>query len=393
MRIADIRWHICGAGLRNWVFVEVETDTGLVGVGEATVEGREWTITGHFEDLKRTLIGRSALEVNTLRRALTRDPFWTGGYVAGTGLAGVEIALWDILGKHLGAPVWQLLGGKIREKAKVYGNGWYGGLQEIDEWVSSAGEIVELGYRAIKFDPFGQAEHFPEPDEVDKAIGIVDALRRNLGKHVDLLIEGHGRFDVQSALRIADRLGPYQCLFFEEPLPPNNAEAMARLAARAPMPIAAGERAYSRLDAKPLIDRGAVHVLQPDVVHVGGIAETLAIAAMAETSFIAVAPHNPNGPVATAASLVVDMIAPNFMIQEMMAPWDVPWRHEVVRGGSEVVDGYISPSDRPGLGVELDLVELRKHPFEPLDLAFWSAGSVEEDVDLRNVGADVGISR
>ncbi|MCU1658782.1 MAG: Mandelate racemase/muconate lactonizing protein [Pseudonocardiales bacterium] len=382
MRIADVRWHICNAGWRNWVFVEVETDTGRVGLGEATIEGRELTISGHLEDLKRVVVGRDALAISGLRRLLSRDPFWTGGYVAGTGLAGIEIALWDIAGKHYGAPVWQLLGGKVRDKAKVYGNGWYFGAQELPEWVDRAGETVELGYRALKFDPFGRADLSPEQDEIDRAVEIVDALRRNLGTTVDLLVEGHGRFDVQGALRIADRLEPYRCLFFEEPVPPGNAAAMARVAAKAPMPIAAGERTYSRLEAKSLLDSGAVHVLQPDVVHCGGIAETLAIAAMAETYFVSIAPHNPNGPIATAASLVVDVVAPNFMIQEMLAPWDVPWRNQVIHGGSEVLDGYLSPSDEPGLGLELDYDELARHPFEPIDPSLWSSDSIMEVVDL-----------
>lgn len=383
MRIADVRWHVCGAGWRNWVFVEVETDTGLVGVGEATIEGRELTIVGHLADLRRVVVGADPLGIASLRRRLTRDPFWTGGYVAGSGLAGIEIAMWDIVGKHLGVPVWQLLGGRLRESVRAYANGWYFGALGIDDWADRAGEVVELGFRALKFDPFGRADLSPDVEEIERATELVAAIRRRVGPKVDLMIEGHGRFGVHAAISIAHRLAPFACLFFEEPVPPGNPDALRHVTEKSPIPIAAGERCYSRLDARRLLESGAVHVLQPDVIHVGGIAEAREIAALADTWFVQLAPHNPNGPVATVATLTVDATIPNFLIQEMLEPWDVPWRHEVVRGCPRVVDGHLLIADRPGLGVELDLEAIARHPSVPVDPALWSEDSIIETVDLR----------
>jgi galactonate dehydratase len=383
MHIADIRWYPVHAGWRNWVFVEVETDTGLIGLGEATLEGRELTIQGHLQDLRRVLIGADATSISGVRQLLTRDPFWIGGYVAGTGLAAVEIALWDIMGKELGQPVWRLLGGRVHGKLPVYANGWYFGVRTVDEWVQRATEVVELGYRALKFDPFGRAGLAPTIDEIDLAMDIVGSLRRALGPKVSLLIEGHGRFSVHAALTVAQRLEEYGCFFFEEPVPPGNADAMRHVTEHSRVPIAGGERCYSRLDARRLLELGAVHILQPDVLHVGGIAEAREIASMAESWFVQIAPHNPNGAVATAATLAVDVVSPNFQIQEMLEPWDVSWRHEVVLGAPRVIDGHIDVTEAPGLGVELDHAAIADHPFEPIDPALFSEDSIMEVVDLR----------
>ncbi len=382
MKIADIRVHICNAAWRNWVFIEVETDTGLIGLGEATVEGRELTVEGHINDLKRAVIGTDPFDINGLRQRLMRDPFWVGGFVSGSGLAGIEIACWDILGKYLQVPVWQLLGGRLRSRMMTYANGWYFGATEVEEWVERASSVVDLGYRALKFDPFGRAGLAITRDELELSIEIVQSLRTALGPRVELLIEGHGRFNVESAQRIARRLEPLDCLFFEEPVPPGYPMTMHKVAETARVPIAGGERCYSAADVKTFLDVDAMQVLQPDVVHAGGILETLNIAALANTYGVSIAPHNPNGEIATAASLTVDAVIPNFLIQEMLAPWDVPWRHQVVRGGAQVIDGYIEVSTAPGLGLELDHDVLREHPFLPVDPALWSSDSIMESVDL-----------
>ena len=383
MRIVDIRAHVCNAAWRNWVFVEVETDTGLIGYGEATVEGRELTMLGHFEDLKRVIVGMEPHNINAIKRQLTRDPFWVGGFVAGSGLAGIEIACWDILGKSLGVPIWQLFGGRLRERVPVYANGWYFGAKTVDEWVERASQVTELGYRALKFDPFGRADLSIDRNELELAQDIVSGLRAELGPRVDLLIEGHGRFNIESALKISPMLVENQCLFFEEPVPPGMPWATARVAAEAGIAIAGGERCYSTFDAQAYLDATAVQVLQPDVVHAGGISETVSMANMAHMRMVSLAPHNPNGGIATAATLMVDAVVPNFLIQEMLAPWDVAWRHEVVRGVPDVVDGYLKIPDAPGLGIELDLEAVRAHPFQPVDPALWNSSSIMESVDLR----------
>jgi galactonate dehydratase len=384
MRVTDLRAHVCYARWRNWVFVEVETEDGLVGVGEATLEGREATILGHFEDLRRYLVGRDASSIAEHCRNLVRDPFWIGGYVAMTGIAAMETALWDLLGQRLGVPIWQLLGGRIRQRVRVYANGWYFGVETVEQWAERAGEVAELGYTALKFDPFGRSGPAIERDELEQSAAIVEAVRLAVGPQVDLLIEGHGRFDLPSALRVAKRLEPFDCFWFEEPLSPGNVLALAQLGRRISIPVATGERLYSRYDYRELLESGAAAMIQPDVIHAGGITETLRIAALAETWNVAVAPHNPNGPVATAATLAVDAVIPNFVIQEMLAPWDAPWRSDVVQGCPEVRDGYLEIPDRPGLGVTLNVEEIARHPYTPIDLSFYGEESILERIELRD---------
>jgi galactonate dehydratase len=183
-------------------------------------------------------------------------------------------------------------------------------------------------------------------------------------------------------VRAARALARFDCFWFEEPLPPGNAIALAEVAKRSPIPIATGERANSRYDFRELLTSRAAAILQPDVIHAGGIAETCKIAAMAETWFVPIAPHNPNGPVATAATLAVDAVLPNFLIQEMLAPWDAPWRHEIVEGSPRVVDGHLEIPDRPGLGVRLRHDEIKKHPYEPVEPSFFDDRSILERVEL-----------
>jgi galactonate dehydratase len=382
MRIVDLRAHVCFAMWRNWVFVEVETEDGLIGVGEATLEGREATMLGHLEDIRRYLVGRDASSIAEHSWNLVRDPFWVGGYVGMTGVAAVETALWDLLGQRLGVPVWQLQGGRVRDRVRVYANGWYFGAETVEQWAERAGEVVELGYTALKFDPFGRSGPLIEHGELEQVVAIVQAVRRVAGPAVDLLIEGHGRFDIASALRIARALEGFDCFWFEEPITPGNVAALAHLGRATSIPIATGERLYSRYDYRELLESHAAAIIQPDVIHAGGISETLRIAALAEIWQVSVAPHNPNGPVATAATLVIDAVIPNFVIQEMLAPWDAEWRHQVVEGCPSVCDGYLTIPDRPGLGVTLNIQEILKHPYQPIDLSLFTEASVLERVEL-----------
>ena len=282
--------------------------------------------------------------------------------------------MWDLIGQDLRVPVWRLLGGRVRDRIRVYANGWYFGVSSPESWAERAGEVVELGYDAMKFDPFGTAGPVIDRETLDRSVAIVEAIRRTVGPRVDLLIEGHGRFDVHSAIRVANALAPFDASGSRSRSRPGNAAAMAEVRRASPIQIATGERLFSRFDYRELLTAGGASVIQPDVVHAGGIAETLAIAAMAETWMVPVAPHNPNGPVATAATLVVDAIAPNALIQEMLAPWDADWRDEVVEGSPRVVDGHLAIPDRPGLGVRLVPEEIARHPYQPVDLGFLRLG-------------------
>lgn len=376
MKVTEVRSHLCFAQWRNWLFVEVVTDGGLVGLGEATTEGRELAVLGQIDDAARYLVGKDPFDINEHVRYFTRDVFWVGGYAATTALAAIEIAMWDVIGKALGVPVWQLFGGRLRKRVRVYANGWYFGAGTEAEWAERAAAVVERGYLALKFDPFGQAGPVMERDALDESVGVISAVRAAVGPKVDIMIEGHGRFDVASAIRIGRALEHFSCAWFEEPIIPGNAASLARVAQAVPIPIATGERSYSAQEFADLLMAQSAAIIQPDVIHCGGLNALRRIGALAELWNVAIAPHNPNGPVATAATLAIGAIAPNLMVQEVLEPFDVPWRHEVVVGCPAPVDGFLDIPDRPGLGVELDVQACASHPYCPVDPDLFSDKSI-----------------
>jgi galactonate dehydratase len=271
-----------------------------------------------------------------------------------------------------------LLGGRVRDSALVYSYAWYFGAQTAEDFAERAVENVALGYRALKFDPFGSAGLTISDEELRDALARIAAVREAVGPTVGLLIEGHGRFGIHSAVRIGRLLEPYGILFFEEPLPPGDFAALRRVADAVPVPIATGERCYSARECRVAIESGAIAVLQPDVIHVGGILATLAAAAAAESAFVSVAPHNASGPIATAATLQVAAVAPNLLIQEMFAPLDAPWKELVAQPAVTVADGRVAIPDGPGLGIELDESEVLRHPFIERDLNLLESESILE---------------
>lgn len=376
MRIVDVIVWKVDASWRNWVFLRVETDSGIAGVGECTVEGRENAVEGAVEDMRRQLVGRDPRRIRELHDVLTRQGYWDAGPVVSSAAGGIEMALWDILGKSLDAPVHALLGGRVRECARVYSNAWYFGAETANDFGERAAETVELGYEALKFDPFGSAGLAISEQELAEAVARIAAVREAVGPGIALLVEGHGRFGLESAMRVGRAIEPFDPLFFEEPLPPGDFGQLRRLADAVRVPIATGERCYSARECAAAIASGGVAVIQPDVIHVGGIAPLVAIASAAEAAFVSFAPHNASGPVATAATLQVAAVAPNLLIQEMFAPLDAPWRDLVATPSIEVEGGRVAIPDGPGLGIDLDEAELSKHPFVPRDLNLFGDESI-----------------
>jgi galactonate dehydratase len=376
VRILDVTVWKTDASWRNWVFLRIETDSGIVGFGECTVEGREHAVEGAVQDMRRGLVGKDPRRIREIVDLLTRRGYWDSGPVVSSAVGGIEMALWDILGKSLEVPVHTLLGGRIREAARVYSNAWYFGARTADDFAERAAETVALGYRALKFDPFGTAGFTISEEDLSEALQRISAVRDAVGPQVALLIEGHGRFGLHSAIRIGRLLEPFDVLFFEEPLPPGDFGQLRRVADAVPVPIAAGERCYSARECQSAITSGALAVLQPDVIHVGGILQMLAVAATAEAAFVSIAPHNASGPVATLATLQIAAVAPNLLIQEMFAPLDAPWRDSVATPAVEVEDGWVAIPDGPGLGVELVEAELLRHPFVARDLNLFEDESI-----------------
>lgn len=378
MRITEVKSYIVYAEWRNWIFVKVETDQGIHGVGEATLEGKEHAVTGAIRDLSYYLEGKDPREIELHLRNMYRDPFWRGGVVLNTAISAIEIALWDILGKHLGQPVYRLLGGKLRDRVRAYANGWYFGASEPGEYAELAREVVARGYTALKWDPFRRSDLEVSREDLEFAVECIRKVREAMGPRVDLLIEGHGRFSPASALKIARAMEPYDIFWFEEPVPPENLQALTKVAGGTPISIATGERLYTKHDYRRLLPLQAAAYIQPDVIHAGGILELKKIAAMAEAWYVQVAPHNPNGPVAMAASLQAAACTPNIVLMEYLMA-DPPWRKQVVTFDPDIdAEGYLRIPDRPGLGVDLVEEELVKHPYQPKALNFFSEESVLE---------------
>ena len=363
MKVTDIKTFAVDCFRTNWVFVKVYTDEGICGVGEATLEYKEKALFGAVEHIKEYLVGKNPLEIEKHWHAIYRDAYWRGGAVLMSALSAVEMALWDILGKNLGVPVYQLLGGKVHEKVRIYVNGWFSGAKEPEEFAKKAKIAKERGVTAMKWDPFGKSYLNISNSDLNKAIRCVGAVREAVGDSVDLLIEGHGRFNIPTAVKIAKELEQFKPMFFEEPVPPDNLDALREVKDRSPVAISAGERLYTRWDYRPMFDKMAADYIQPDISHAGGIMELKKIAAEAESRYSPFAPHNPSGPVANAATLQLAATCPNFEILEIMYS-DVEWRADVTNESLEYSDGYITIPDSPGLGIEIDEEACLAHPYQ-----------------------------
>ncbi len=363
MKVTDVKIFTVDCFRTNWVFIKVYTDEGIDGVGEATLEYKEKALWGAVEHIKEYLVGKNPLEIEKHFHNIYRDAYWRGGPVLMSALSAVECALWDILGKHLGVPVYQLLGGKVNEKVRIYVNGWFSGAKTPEEFGKKAAEAVKRGVTAMKWDPFGKSYLEISNKDLNTALECVARVREAVGDEVDLLIEGHGRFNIPTSIKIAKELEQFKPMFFEEPVPPDNLDALKAVKDKSPVAISAGERLYTRWDYKRMFDLMAADFIQPDISHAGGIMELKKLAAEAESRYIAFAPHNPSGPVANAATLQLAACIPNFTILEIMYS-DVAYRKDVTNESLEYKDGYITIPDKPGLGIEINEEECLKHPYQ-----------------------------
>ncbi|MDX2102579.1 MAG: mandelate racemase/muconate lactonizing enzyme family protein [Alphaproteobacteria bacterium] len=353
MKITAIETVLVDAFRANFLFVRVTGEDGLVGVGEGTVEHREPTVACAIDELARTLIGQDAFRIEQMAELASRDSYWRTGVVLRSALAAVEVALFDLKAKALGVSVADLLGGRQRERIRAYANGWFVGASTPDEFAAKAQAAVALGFQGLKWDPFGKSWLDLDGAARRRAIETVEAVRGAVGPDVELMIEGHGRFSVPTALAIARDLAPFRPYWFEEPIPPESIDALVDLRRASPIPIATGERYYEPARFAELIHRHAADYLQPDVCHVGGLAAAKLIAGMAHLQWLPLAPHNPMGPIGNAATLQLAAATPNVSWLETMMT-DVPWRAELVRETAILEDGMMHIPSGPGLGIELD---------------------------------------
>jgi galactonate dehydratase len=355
MRITEIRTIISWAGLRNWVFVQVRTDTDLSGWGEGTLEGKERTVEQAIHTLSETLIGQDPLAVEHLWQILYRHGFWRGGVVLNSALAALDQALWDLRGKAWGVPVYRLLGGPTREHLRVY---THVGIYQPQLMIEDALRDVEDGYTAMKTGAWAGDSRLPEVERIAAFAERIGQLREAVGPKIDLMVDDHGRGRPASGVRLMQALEPFDLFFLEEPTQPDDVVGVARVRAANPkMYLATGERLYSKWDFRSLLEQRLVDVIQPDLCHAGGISECKKIAAMAEAYYVNVAPHNPQGPVATAAAAHLSMAIPNFHILEFVR--SEPYRDQALTEPWVVEKGNLLVPDLPGLGVDLNVETLQ----------------------------------
>ena len=359
MKITALQTFVVDAGAGNWVFVKVHTDQdGLTGLGEGTVTSKAQTIAAAIAEHERVLVGRDPRDIEWLWQAMYRYPRWRGGPALNSAISAIEMALWDIKGKLLGAPVWQLLGGAARRRVRVYSHAAphsAAGLRRIQE-------LVAQGYTAIKTGPFAVQDDVVNPTrDVREGAAAILRMREAVGPDVDILIDAHGLLTPTMAVDFARQVAPARPLWLEEATQPEDLATLAWLAERSPVPLATGERLFTKWGFNDLLQQRAVAYIQPDVSHAGGILETKKIAAMAEVKFIEVALHGASSEVLTAANVHVDACTPNCTIQEH--PLGCPWRYEVVRTTIKVEHGYAELPQAPGLGVELDEAAAARHPY------------------------------
>ena len=311
MRITRLETFLTHAGLRNYLFLRLTTDTGLTGIGEASLEWQERAVECLLHDwVQEQIIGADPRDVASLATNMIRDQY-QGGSTVLTAISGVEIACWDLIGKASGQPVYELLGGRARERLPAYANGWYGGAITPADYAEKARAVVARGYRAMKFDPFGVAWKEMTEAEMTAAEQIVAAVRDAVGDEVELMIEVHGRLSVECAIEMGRRLAPYRPAWYEEPVSPWDLDSLVPVKNALPFPIAAGERCYMLEEFDRLTSLGSCDIVQPDLAHCGGLSIGKKIAAMAQARGQRIAPHCSIGPVALCAALHFGWATPN----------------------------------------------------------------------------------
>jgi galactonate dehydratase len=330
------------------------------------------------------VVGLDPFETEKLVRNLMRDDYARMGEIAMSGVAALEIACLDIKGQALGVPVYELLGGKVRDRIPAYANGWYTVEREPEEFHKAATRVVERGYRALKFDPFGPGHYELSRDERIRSISLVEAVRDAVGPEVEILIEMHGRFTPAQAIRISSELEPFDPSWIEEPVPPENLKALQKVSERVNIPVATGERIHSRYDIRELFELQAADIVQLDVTHFGGLGEAKKVAGWAEAYYMMMAPHNVGGPISTMANLHLDATMTNFKIQEHFNDFADSWIKTIQTGMPEVdpTDGCFPVPTAPGLGVTLDEDAAREHPMEAVDFNLFKSGWERRDVKM-----------
>jgi galactonate dehydratase len=364
MKIVSIETYIAGNPWKNWLFAKVHTDEGIDGTGEGTLNYFARTVETAIHELKPLVLGMDPFQVEILSQRLIRDVYSEGAQIHMCAVAAIEIACWDIIGKACGQPVYNLWGGRCHEKLRAYANGWYRGPRTPESFAEKAAEVARRGYTALKFDPFGNNWRVLPRYEFDLSLAIIHAVREAVGDEVDLLIEGHCRFNTATAIEFSEAMHPLRPMWFEEPVPHTNIAAMVEVARRSAVPVATGESLSTKQQFAELLREECLTILQPEPLNLGGLFATRKVADMVDAHYGMIAPHSAQGPVCSAACVQLNASLPNFLIHEIFDEFNEPWEKEIVTNPVEVKDGYIEISERPGLGIDLNIDEIRKHPYQ-----------------------------
>jgi galactonate dehydratase len=364
LTISGVRTTVVGTPWRELVFVELVTDDGLVGLGEVRMVNRTETLVAAVHELApRHVIGTDPFDVERLAWNIQRSDYSRPGEVTQSALATFDMACWDLMGQALGVPIWKLLGGRFRDRVRAYANGWYQAERDPAAIGCLSRKVVDRGYGALKLDPFGAASAELGAAEERRAVEIVAAVRDAVGLDVQIFVEMHGRFTPSTAVRVAHALEPYAPDWIEEPVPPENPEAMKRVRMGTRLPIATGERAHTMEDIRPFIEQGLVDVVQVDLTHFGGFLQMKRLAGWADTYYLQMAPHNVCGPVGTMANLHFAIATPNYKVLEHFNDFADTWVQGLVDHPPTVeADGCFALPERPGLGLTLKHDMCAAHP-------------------------------
>jgi galactonate dehydratase len=364
MKITGIETYIAGNPWKNWLFARVTTDEGIYGIGEGSLNAFARTTETAIHELTPLVLGMDPFQVENISQRLIRDVYSDGGQIHMCAVAAIEIACWDIIGKACNQPVYNLWGGRCYEKLRAYANGWYRGPRTPESFAEKAQKVAERGYTALKFDPFGSAWRTLSRYDFDLSVDVIRAVRDAVGPTVDLLIEAHCRFNVATAVSFAEAIHEFRPMWLEEPVPHTNINAMIEVARRSPVPIATGESLMNKQQFAELLRHDVISIIQPEPLNVGGLFAARKIADLADAHFAMIAPHSAQGPICSAACVHLNASAPNFLIHEIFDEFNEAWERDIVTSPVEVVDGYIEVPEQPGLGCDLNLDEILRHPYQ-----------------------------
>lgn len=373
-KILEYQTTIVGNPWKNWCFLKLITEEGVEGFGEASLNGFARTVEVSISELSDCFVGKSVFDINKITYQMLTGVYSDGGQIHRSAIAAVDAACWDIIGKVNNRPIWELWGGKVRDQIPLYANGWYQADRNPESFSRSALDALKKGYHALKFDPFGDTHVETNTKELRLSLDIIKSVRDTVPPEIELMIEGHCRFDVSTSLMIANVLGDYGITWFEEPVSFRNKAGLVEIARNSPVPIATGENFTSFIEFNELCSGTQNLVLQPDVMNLGGLKAARQVCELGESLDIPVAPHDAQGPLCKALCLQLAAISNSVRTQEDFESFNPEWTQELA-SPIDKRDGLVAIPDLPGLGRTLRWEHLKEYPYDPrATLALYESG-------------------